>query len=72
MRAATLTVVLLAATTSCGGGGSGPWRSYSSPGSFGLNAVWAFAPDDVWAGGELMLHFDGAAFTQVATPPAAG
>ena len=40
------------------------------PGTFGLNAVWAFAPDDVWAGGELMLHFDGTAFTRVATPQA--
>jgi hypothetical protein len=70
MRVATLAVVLLVASTGCGDGGSGPWRGYSSPGTFGLNAVWTFAPDDVWAGGQLMLHFDGTAFTEVAMPQA--
>jgi hypothetical protein len=69
-----LAVALLAATTTgaagCGDGGPGPWRGYSSPGMLGLDAVWAFAPDDVWAGGQYMLHFDGTAFTQVTTPQA--
>ena len=52
-----------------GGGGAGAWRSYSSPGTFGVTALWAFAPDDVWAGSQIMLHFDGTAFRAVATPP---
>jgi len=70
MKATTLAVVVLAATAGCGGDGDGPWRSYASPGMFGLNAVWTFAPDDVWAGGQSMLHFDGTAFAEVTIPQA--
>ena len=70
MKATTLAVVVLAAAAGCGGDGDGPWRSYSSPGMFGLNAVWTFAPDDVWAGGQSMLHFDGTAFAEVTIPQA--
>ena len=74
MRHLLLTMVVLAmtSTSGCGsgGGGGGPWRSYPSDSPFGLNAVWAFAPDDVWAGGQNMLHFDGSAFTPVPMPQA--
>ena len=30
--------------------------------------MWAFAPNDVWAGSKIMMHFDGTAFTPVTTP----
>jgi hypothetical protein len=33
-----------------------------------VTALWAFAPDDVWAGGQTMLHFDGTTFAPVPTP----
>jgi hypothetical protein len=54
----------------CGGGsgGAGAWKSYTAPGMFGVGAVWAFAPDDVWVGGQVIAHFDGAAFTEVPAP----
>jgi hypothetical protein len=57
--------------TGCGGGSGGnggPWRAYSAPGTFGVTALWAFAPNDVWAGSNMILHFDGSAFTPVTTP----
>ena len=73
MRRLVLAIVLGAGTAaSCGGGGgggNGSWHSYASPGTNGVTALWAFAPDDVWAGSQIMLHFDGTAFTPVATPP---
>jgi hypothetical protein len=66
-------VLLALALAGCGGGGGGSgggaWRSYAGPGSFGVTAVWAFAPDDVWAGSQIMLHFDGTKFSPVPTPP---
>ena len=69
-------LVVVAAVTGCGGGGSGgSWRQYAAPGTFDVTAVWAFAPDDVWAGAfgatgqPVILHFDGTAFTAVPTPP---
>jgi hypothetical protein len=54
----------------CGRGpGSGDWHSsYTVPGSMGVSALWAFAPDDVWAGAESIFHFDGSAWTEVAAP----
>jgi hypothetical protein len=52
-----------------GAGGVGSWRTYASPGTNGVTALWAFAPDDVWAGSQIVLHFDGTAFAPVATPP---
>jgi len=68
-------VLLLAGTASCGGDGGGggstkmgPWRVFAAPATSNVTALWAFAPNDVWAGGEVMLHFDGTAFTQVTTP----
>jgi hypothetical protein len=73
-----MAIVLAAAVTAagCGGGGNGangPWRGYSAPGMFGFSAVWAFAPDDVWVGGpQALAHFDGTAFTQVATASTIG
>jgi hypothetical protein len=76
MRRIGLGLVLLhAVTIGCGGGGSsgsavgGGWRSYASPGTNGVTAVWAFAPDDVWAGSQIVLHFDGTKFAPVSTPP---
>jgi hypothetical protein len=69
MRRLWLAVLVAAGMAGCGGGGDGPWRSYGSPGTYGVTAVWAFAPDDVWAGSQIMLHFDGTAFTPVPTPP---
>jgi len=75
MRPFAIAIVLagIMTTAGCGGGGGGggnsPWRSYSAPGMFGLSAVWAFAPNDVWVGGtQALAHFDGTAFTQVTTP----
>jgi hypothetical protein len=67
--------VVVAGLAGCGGGGGGPgggaggWRAFASPGTVGVTAVWAFAPDDVWAGSQIMLHFDGTSFAAVATPP---
>ena len=46
----------------------GPWRMFATPAIRDVTALWAFAPNDVWAGGQVMLHFDGTAFTQVTTP----
>src|SRR5205814_7552989 len=72
MRRLALAILLGAAAASCGGGGGGgstTWRSYASPGTNGVTALWAFAPDDVWAGSQIMLHFDGTSFKPVATPP---
>jgi hypothetical protein len=51
-----------------GGGGGGAWQTYSASGTFGISALWAFAPDDVWAGGQVILHFDGTSFMPVSTP----
>src|SRR5262245_20750692 len=70
MRISTIGAAALAAVLGCGGGGGGgTWRPHASPGTFGVTAVWAFAPDDVWAGSQIMLHFDGTAFGAVPTPP---
>ena len=54
----------------CGRSGSsnGGWQAYPVPGAMGVTAVWSFAPDDVWAGSQIVLHFDGSAWTEVATP----
>lgn len=73
MRRLVLATVLGAAVASCGGGGgvgdgAGAWHTYGASGTFGIGALWAFAPDDVWAGGQVMLHFDGTAFTKVPMP----
>jgi hypothetical protein len=63
--------VMLAVALGCGGGpAGGGWQEYPVPGAMGVTAVWSFAPDDVWAGSQIMLHFDGSAWTQVATPTA--
>ena len=70
MRRLALAFVLMTGMAGCGGGGSdGPWRAYASPGTYGVTALWAFAPNDVWAGSNIILHFDGIAFTQVTAPP---
>jgi hypothetical protein len=47
----------------------GDWQPFAVAGSMGVTAVWAFAPDDVWAGSQIMFHFDGAGWKSVATPP---
>ncbi len=61
----------LAGVSGCGGGPvNGGWQAYPVPGAMGVTAVWSFAPDDVWAGSQIVLHFDGSAWTQVATPTA--
>jgi len=69
-------LLFAAATAGCGDGGSGgnygPWRAYSSPATFGVTALWAFSPTDVWVGSNIILHFDGTAFTQVTTPTSLG
>jgi hypothetical protein len=54
-----------------GGGTSGDWQQVTVPGSMGVTAVWSFAPDDVWVGSQIVSHFDGSGWTQVATPAAA-
>jgi hypothetical protein len=67
-------LLLAIAAAGCGGGGDGggskygPWQRYEAPNTHDVQALWAFAPGDVWAGGEVMLHFDGTAFTEVTTP----
>jgi len=37
-----------------------------------VTALWAFAPNDVWVGSNIILHYDGNAFTQVTTPVPTG
>jgi hypothetical protein len=74
MRHPTMTIAIATAIAAgCGGGGSGggpaAWQAYASPGSNGVTALWAFAPDDVWAGSQIVLHFDGTSFKPVETPP---
>jgi hypothetical protein len=59
-------VLGIAAVLGCGDDG---WRQHASPGTYGVTAVWPFAPDDVWAGSQIMLHWNGASFTAVDTPP---
>ena len=70
-RVKTPLLLLAGIALGCGGGGGapGPWQSYAAPGSFGINALWASAPDDVWAAGQFMLHFDGTSFKQVTDAP---
>jgi hypothetical protein len=70
MRRLALAILAGLGVVSCGGGGAGTgsWQTYSASGTFGISALWAFAPDDVWAGGQVILHFDGTAFTKVPTP----
>jgi hypothetical protein len=73
MRRLALAILIgLGAAAGCGGGGggSGGWHTYTASGTFGVGALWAFAPNDVWVGGQVMLHFDGSAFSQVQTPRA--
>jgi hypothetical protein len=62
-------VIVLLGVLGCGGGEGGTWQAYGAPGQFGITAVWAFAPDDVWAGGQVISHFDGASFKEVSSPP---
>jgi len=73
MRGLALAILVGVGAASCGSGDGGNvgggWRSYASPGTNGVTALWAFAPDDVWAGSQIMLHFDGTAFKPVPTPP---
>jgi len=69
-RVKTTLLLLAGIALGCGGGGaSGPWQSYSAPGNFGIVALWASAPDDVWAGGQYLVHFDGTSFKQVTDAP---
>ena len=78
MRRLTIAILLFAGTgAGCGGGDGdggnyGPWRVHASPGTFGLTALWAFAPNDVWVGSNIILHYDGNAFTAVTTPAPTG
>jgi hypothetical protein len=67
----TIAIATAIAAGCGGGGGSGPtaWQAYASPGTNGVTALWAFAPDDVWAGSQIILHFDGTSFKPVDTPP---
>jgi hypothetical protein len=73
VRRLAIALLALAGASGCGGGGTGggagAWRAYASPGTNGVTAVWAFGPDDVWAGSQIVLHFDGTKFSAVPTPP---
>jgi len=74
-RLAWAILAAVGATAGCGGGDGGKesWHAYSASGTFGISALWSFGPSDVWAGGQVMLHFDGTSFTPVSTPgPALG
>lgn len=54
--------------TACGG----EWSSFDTPSVLGLQALWAFAPDDVWAGGDELLHYQGEGFEPVSYPSPSG
>jgi hypothetical protein len=75
MRVLTIAIALLAVGGCGGGGAAGPggaaWRSYPVPGNspLGIVALWASAPDDVWAASQTLLHFDGASFTEITDAP---
>jgi hypothetical protein len=63
-------VLLLVALGACGGSS---WSGQDlPPGVVGLSTVWAFAPNDVWAGGTKVLHYDGASWQPVAVPSGGG
>ncbi len=53
-------------------GGSGPDRQSlpdpSNPYYSALSAIWAFSPQDVWAVGGRVLHYDGSRWSEVAGP----
>jgi hypothetical protein len=74
-RVKTAVLFLAGIAAGCGGGGGGGagqggWRSYATPpGTLGISALWASAPNDVWASGQTLLHFDGTAFTAVSDAP---
>ncbi len=73
VRRLVLAAFLLASSAGapgCSGGepAGGGWHPYDVPGAMGVTAVWSFAPDDVWAGSQIVVHFDGTAWTTVATP----
>jgi hypothetical protein len=69
-----------AAQTDAGGSGcsdagvsaAGAWfwdSNFLIPPNSAPNAVWAFAPDDAWIGGEnILVHWDGTSWTSVANP----
>ncbi len=63
-------VFALALVMLIGCGGDGPWSRASIPTVRSLAAVWAFAANDVWAGGTTLLHYDGASWTPHAAWPA--
>jgi hypothetical protein len=56
--------------SACGGGGA--WQSQTLPATdfaaVGVTAVWAFSPDDVWAGGTTVFHYDGKGWTETPLP----
>lgn len=66
MRAAWL---LLIGCLGCGGSdASDGWERQSIPETRFIHAIWAFSPDDVWASGDKLLHFDGASWTESSNP----
>jgi hypothetical protein len=62
--------------TACGDGGgpAGAWneQDVELADTYSFGAVWAFGPNDVWAGGTSLVHFDGAAWTKVETATVIG
>lgn len=51
----------------CGGGGDRPYEIHDLPGVSSAR-LWVFAPDDVWVGGNRLMHFDGSTWTEIPTP----
>src|SRR5262245_54640837 len=71
MRRLAVIALPLAMCAACGEGDGSGWRAYATPGVGPVTALWAFAPDDVWAGGASAWHLDGAAFAEKASPATA-
>jgi hypothetical protein len=65
-----LAAILTGVVGCSGGGASSGWEQVTLPATMGATAVWSFAPDDVWVGSQIVLHFDGSTWTQTPVPSA--
>jgi hypothetical protein len=70
VRILMLAAILTGVVGCSQGGSSDGWQQVAVPATMGVTAVWSFAPDDVWVGSQIVLHFDGSTWTETPTPSA--